>query len=620
MKLLRISAMALLCGALAAANHSQAAGIGQRAQRIAKIQEAVAPVVAKLDKRLAAPAAEPVIRDLANAALAKLIISNDGPGAESLLRLEFAQQNMDAHSPDFGNLPWQIGHPDIHDANAIEFGMQPIGPIWLGHGRQLSPAFKAEMLPHLRAALAAIHRHQVKVTYTNIFLMKTVNLILLGEAIGDKDAAAEGYSQLDQWIAWTRQAGISEYDSPTYYSVDLNSLAMGYRYSARAETRAKFKAILDYIWRDIAANYFAPRHSLSGPHSRDYDFLNGTGDLDIYLYVEALQPSLDMKYINLEKALLLDGVTSYQPDSDILNSAHIPQKLVIQSYDAGPAAWRYNYITPDFAIGCADGDHGPQDKLFSLELTGSNSQPVISVVPDTTDQPYGLAKVKAKDGHEKPVHLSLHLTAVQQKGVALLLLDLDPQKEEPSGTLATNVILPANTDKLVFDGRQVSATPNLSEAGRMGSIVGIRMGGAAVAIRLLSADGCAGQQPAVELKADAVGLAHQAMRLAIYHYQGSPRAFDEQHVRVALLIAAGHCENEAGFESLLDKIGKASVEQETVNGVWTVRVGLTALKLEAAHDLSRRLTLARKVNGVPETAQAPLTLNGKPIVLGKGAD
>jgi hypothetical protein len=605
--LTRLLRTALVLALIPATGRSQGIDAQERARRLAGIRQAVAASVDELEKRLSMPGAAPSIRDLPNAALATLILSKNGPAAEDLIRREFSEQNMDAASPDFGSLPWQIGHPEIQDANAIEFGMQAIGPIWLGYGQYFSAGFKQEMAPHLRAALAAIRRHQVKVTYTNMFLMKTVNLILVGEAAGDDAAAAEGYANLDEWMAWTRLEGICEFDSPTYYAVDLSSLATGCRYAARPAARANFKAILDYLWRDIAANFFPARGSLSGPHSRDYDFLRGEGALDVYLYAEGFRDSQNLQKLDLEKALLLEATAAYQPPAGSLDSARVPEKVVMQRWNLLPAAQRYNYVTPDFAIGSTSGDYGPQDRLFSVELGGSNTLPVISVVPDVYDQPYGLQKIKGGDGHGKPRHIPLHLTAVQQKGAALLMLDLDPRKETDFGTFATNVILPADAGELVLNGHPICVSPSLAERAKVGALVGVKEGNAGVVIRVFLADGCAGQMPELILKADPEGLRKGALRLAIYHYRGSAQPLSENHVRVGLLVIAARCETDGAFATLIEKAGKAAIDEEDSDGIWKVRVALGDLTLEAARDLDRRSILYRRVNG-KEVEFPPLSL------------
>ena len=115
----------------------------ERERRLVEVRTGLAKAVADFDKRLARPNPEPSIRDLPNAAFAKLLLGQDPREAEKLVELEFHQQDMDEKSPAFGMLPWQIGHPEIHDDNAIEFGTQAIGPMLLGLRRQALAAVQA---------------------------------------------------------------------------------------------------------------------------------------------------------------------------------------------------------------------------------------------------------------------------------------------------------------------------------------------------------------------------------------------------------------------------------------------------------------------------------------------
>ena len=151
------------------------------------------------------------------------------------------------------------------------------------------------------------------VSYNNMYYMNMVNVALLGEIVGNARAAEMGYRLIDNWLQYEQTADLHEFTSPTYYWVQVNSLYMGYLYAKRAGAKAVFKvrrngasalllaaallrvtalqctqAILDHTWADIAANYFIPSQTLSGPSSRDYDFLYGHGALMVTIYAQGL--------------------------------------------------------------------------------------------------------------------------------------------------------------------------------------------------------------------------------------------------------------------------------------------------------------------------------------------
>jgi len=493
-------------------------------------------------KSIARPNPTPSVRDLTNAALGVMALGHPPAEAEALMRMAFSLQDMKT-----GTLPWQMGHPEISDANAIEFGCQSMGPLLLHYGGSLSGGFKEEMRPHVAAAFTAMRNHKVPVSYTNIFLMKTVNMMLIGEAVGDAEAASDGYSMLDQWIEYTRQAGIHEFDSPTYYSVDLNSLVMGYRYAARAEVRAKFKAALDYFWTDIAANYFAGRQDLAGAHSRDYDFLTGDGRLLLHMYLEGLRdwpytakPDLETVYVIENEA-----ANGYRPDAKILARAEVAERTVLSRWDMNPDRDRYTYLTPELAIGYANGAYNAQDKMIAVELASAKENfPAITVVPDATDQPYGKLKSKDRSGHNKPKHFALHPTIVEDKGTLTAVLNLDKSAEG----VATNIILPAKADRIMLNGESVRADQPFSKAGGPDAVIGVREGNAGVAIRIFHADG---EKPGFVLQADREGLRWGAARYTVYHH------LRDRRIRVGLVIMAAKCTSDRELAELMRKARNA---------------------------------------------------------------
>jgi hypothetical protein len=582
----------------------------ERQTRLAEIRAGIARTATGLERNLAQPQAVLTRRDLPNLALFRLATGADPREAERLLRLAFADQDTDPHSKEYGSLSWLVGSSAVSDENMVEFGTQAVGPILLEYGGCLSPEFRKELQPHLRASVAALRRRTFRTpAYTNIFLMKAVNLILLGEAAGDATAADDGYAELDHWIAYTRETGIHEFDSPTYYAVDLNSLGLGYRYARRPGAREKFRAILDYFWSDIAANTF--RGHLAGPNSRNYDFLRDAGGLDCYLYAEGILPALTIDKLDLEKVYVLVSLAEkgYHPDAKVLALADGAERVVRQRWDTRPGTDRYHYLTPGFALGSAGGSYGPQDRLLTAELASAKDLPVITVVPDVFDEPYGKRKTKDRSGHNKPTHLPLNAAAVQERGALLALLDLDAAKAPETDSLATNVLLPARADALRLDGKPVSVETGLALTGRRDCVVGVREGESAVVVRVFRADGCAGQVPVPVLKADAVGLASGAARLAVYHYQGPARRLEEPHVRVGLLVLAEHCRDDRGFAELLERVRAARIEDRDREGVWTVRARVGDVELEARHDLKTGRIRARRVNG-REMETAVLSLNG----------
>ena len=181
----------------------------------------------------------------------------------------------------------------------ISFGGQAWPAIWYRYAERFDATDRAWVAAQINKTAAAsmhnISRSSVKsaagnvgvdVSYNNMYYMNMVNTALMGEIAGNQEAADMGYRMVDDWLRYAQSADLHEFSSPTYYWVQINALNMGYMYARRPGARALFGALLDHTWADIAANYFAPAQTISGPESRDYDFLYGHGALMVHTYAQ----------------------------------------------------------------------------------------------------------------------------------------------------------------------------------------------------------------------------------------------------------------------------------------------------------------------------------------------
>jgi hypothetical protein len=422
--------------------------------------------------------------------------------------------------------------------------------------------------------------------------MRATDLILIGEAIGDEDAAKYGYGELDRFQAYTATCGIHEFDSPTYYCTDLNSLYMGARY---AKNPAPFRTILDLFWRDVAENYFPAQGTLSGPHSRDYDFLTSAGGIDLYTWAAKLMPRFAFRSIDPEKvyvvAALQDNDTLSPPPN--IPTVDVP-RTVRAIWGPKPGQDRINYIDRGFAIGSASADYGAQDKLISVELSGAGVD--ITVVPDTTDQPYGKLKTKDSSGHDKPTHLPLAPVCVQDKGLLLATLAVNPHKAGLLSSLATNVLLPANA-RIAVDGIPVASNAPFAQALTTGSVVTVATPDAVAAIRVFHADGAGGASAQLILKADRLSLKYGVIRFAAYAYQGASTTLADTQARVGLLIEARNRMSDGDIAAVASDLQGAKIDDTAGGGAWQVSADVAGRKLALSRDASTGAILSRSVEG-----------------------
>jgi hypothetical protein len=602
---------------LAAAVAANAATAPDHASRVDYLRTGLEKTLGGVKAKAAKSGVSVTTRDLTNGALAEIILHGDGNAAAAMLKQAFDTQDMDPKSVHYGMLPWETANLQISDMNAIEFGTQSMGPLLLHFKGKLPAGFQESMLPHLRAAFVALEKHQVKVSYTNIFLMKTVNMILIAQAIGDKDVEARGRRQLDEWVEYTRQAGVHEFDSPTYYSVDLNSLYMGYLYSTDPQLRSRFKSILDYFWTDMCGNFFPGRDKVAGPYSRDYDFLTGHGGLQIQTYLDGLSATPSPQNIDLEKVyMLLNEIDhGYRPPADIVALTRKPERIVESKYDLESNRDRYHYLTDRFSIGSASGEYNAQDKYVNIELASAKDLVDITVVPDKQDNPYGKVKSKDRSGHSKPTHIPPHATSVQDRGVMLTLLDLDASREGEVQSLTTDLVLPSNADAISIDGRAVDVKAPFRTDASAKSVIAVREGNAIVVLRIFEAGAVQQDHPVFLLQADNEGLKYNALRYTAYHYRGEAKKLTEKHVRVGILAFVTTCTSDRQCAEAIERVKAARIESHAGGHIWSVKAMVGKTELAAARDLDRRAILSRQVNGKPFGAPSPLAINGKPVEL-----
>jgi len=576
--------------------------------------------LAKLDRALAKPHPEPDVRDLSHAAFASLILGEPPARAENYLRAVFALQEMAPSSRDFGNVPWQQNHPEIRDANAIEFTMEPAGPLFLLFGDKLSAGFRAEARPHLAAAVAAIRRHRVKVTYTNIYLMKLGNLLSLGAVLNDADARAEGLAMLDEFIRHTRADGIGEFASPTYSAVQMSALELLVNVERDPAVRARVRALLDYFWADLAAGYYPPTAVLAGAYSRVYNFLATDENVNQLYYRAGLRAAAPPKPLLTNDQILIWAnarLGGYAPPALALDLARQPERFVRARYGDAPGQDRALYITPRFAIGSAGTFYGPQSRALSVILGARADLPFITLAADVHDSPYGKVRLLDSSGHPKPRVLAPALACVQERGAVLALLDLAPAlraEKEPVASVATSLVVPLQAGRIAIDGRPVDPAAKDPLPVAPGSVLIVREGGAAVAVRIFAADALDGSPAGIEFMTD--GAQWGAGRLAIYHYRGALEKLSPKNpVRVGALVLAADCPTDAAEAALLTRMKSAKISSETGGTLWTVDARLAGdppLRLEAALDFSKHAPDGRKIDGQP-FAPPRFTVNGRDL-------
>jgi hypothetical protein len=610
-------------------------------------------------------ASKGAVHDVGDYVLAKLLTEGDAAPAraraEAALRCLFSFQRSGPTGDLLaGAFPFHYGDDINPKENPTEFALAPLAGLIAD--RVVAAEMREKLAAPIAFALDAVERHKVCPKYTNICLLQIAEMLSLGgvleqgadPAIRQSGHAhvASGKARLDNWVSHTREAGIDEYDSPTYAEVDLSALLLALRGSEDEAARAKIRGALDYLWSDIAANFIPGRGSLAGPYSRTYDFVSGHGALSASSFLEGLRQEppesgdLSGGVLSLLVHLLEEEQPHYRPSAEILCVSDEHEREIISTFGVGGPGRRerYTYLTPEFALGGASADYGTsldsnQDEPIWGSIDSSPRTAAITVLSDYLDSPG--AKVK-RGNFTKLTHLLMGPAAAQSKGALLASFRVeatDPKYKDSKDlplslvNLATNILIPADADEILVDGRPV-------ERGRdapldLHSTLLVRNGTGALAMGILDVGGleCPGpaggfverHRPALLFKPfEPADATHgPTARVAIYHETSlptDPGALTGCFARVALLFAGARCDTPRCAEDLAARVAAAN---KGATRVYDARTGDWDVSVRVANHPELRVhrnvgpegrVLAREIDG-RERSFSPLTVNGRPIAL-----
>jgi len=436
------------------------------------------------------------IRGVLRLALEAAGAGHDPGAVDDALFCARAMQDLDPDSPHCGNFRWRLGDAAVSDENAVEFAVQLSSVLALDHAAALTPASRERLAALHRDALPAIRRHRVAPGYTNIMLMKIWNLLALGR-LGDGAARREGERAWGEWIAFTRQRGITESLCPTYYGVDLDSLGLIASRADDATVRAEAEAVLAYVWTSIAAHWYRPSGRLSGPHARDTDWLGGRGLLDEHLtaagWIDPLPatdtagwlPGADPAPLAVFRSACRWPLPA---GLDLAVRTRVP-RMVVERCGARPWQRSTNHVGYQASIGIAGETRGVEDKSLVVNLGSGPTTINVTLVIDGHGDPYGRRRSPGADGHRKPRHGRPFLVSSQEGNRVTAAWHLDPadpvhRLEGDERRFAAHLVLPL--DATVWcDGAARAGGAEMPGA----AVFFIEREGAVLAVRSVVPDG-----------------------------------------------------------------------------------------------------------------------------------
>jgi hypothetical protein len=234
-----------------------------------------------------------LVRETAWYALGLLL--RDGPGdrarathaLDTVLTYQFDAPGQSYHGTwyRFAQEPPPPENPIVwrdYDPNWREFIGTTLALVLLEYEGRLPADMVRRIDIALRRAIVGTLERNVPASYTNIALMTAFLLEFGADRYGEPAWAATA-ERLAMEILQRFRANntFDEYNSPTYYGIDLYALALWRSYASLALLRSAGAETEAALWRDIAQYYHAGMRNLAGPYDRSYG-------MDLRRYVACL--------------------------------------------------------------------------------------------------------------------------------------------------------------------------------------------------------------------------------------------------------------------------------------------------------------------------------------------
>jgi hypothetical protein len=159
-----------------------------------------------------------------------------------------------------------------YDPNWREFIITALALVLLEYAEQLPGALTERVDAAIRQAVEGALARGLSATYTNIALMYSFMLCFAGKRLEEPAWFAEGERMAREvYRLFKQHDAFAEYNSPTYYGVDLYALALWRSYPALSPLLAQLGEEMEtLLWRDLAQFYHADLRNLAGPYDRSY--------------------------------------------------------------------------------------------------------------------------------------------------------------------------------------------------------------------------------------------------------------------------------------------------------------------------------------------------------------
>jgi hypothetical protein len=517
----------------------------------------------------------------------------------------------DSTKPSYGNMYWGWNETggDVGDGNNVEFCVQYGILIKLLFNDRLADDTRTSLDELFAMTLKGVRRQPVRISYTNIYLMRCWNFIALGQAYNNASVVEEGRKAFDIWLKHVANYGNREYDSPTYSGVDIESLLLMVQFAKDADIHQKATDALEFFLTDLAAHYNSLGGFLAGAHSRDYNRVFGR-DLLEEKYINPLlgrENKNNQLFNQICYSILKErGLSKFQ--QTLMDK---PNRFIEQRWDSLPHTFTTDFHGKKFSIASSSQYYSPDDKSFIMYLNSKRipEMPNIVYAMEGRNDHYGTwgatgmgDKMKhlmppnypSNGGWGKTRHLMPFMQASQNKNEFVMLVSGEKDHNCIYDYVNSTVVLPNYFDQLWFGNtrimqRAVGTEIPLDSTNTFFA----KFEDVAIAIKVLYSNAESNEKATLyndgfkyNSNREAFNLVHnEALRLTLKHPNNGKANI------VMWWKAAEGIDTDAKFQAFRNSVLDAPVTITDANNVLDVSVQTTSGKLGLKADLKKKVRL-----------------------------
>jgi len=527
------------------------------------------------------------------------------------LKLLQSRVITDQSAKSYGNIYWgwtETGG-DMGDGNNVQFCMQYGILIKLLFDDRLSPEERKTLDEIFELAHTGMLKQEVRISYTNIYLMRIWNLVAMGQAYNSPVITEEGRKYFNTWLNHIARYGNREYDSPTYCGVDLESLLLIHRFIKDPDIKAKADDALQFFLNDLCSHYNEQGGFLGGAHSRDYNRVFGRDLLEEKYFNPLLGRPNNNNH--LFHQICFAALQELGLSSDQKELMSRKNKFIVQRWDSLAHTYSCDFVGKKVSMASSNQAYSPDDKPFVIYLSSPKIPEMLNIafVMEGRDDHYGTwsyegrgEKLKnlmppnypANGGWGKTRHLMPFMQSAQNKGEFVMLVAGQKDHNCINNYLNSTIVMPNTFDEIWMGNNkiripEIGSKISLEETNTFFA----RFEDVAIGIRILWNDAGNGVRAALyndgyqyEPKRENFQLVHnKALRLTLKHSDNGKAA-----IAMWWKVQEG-IKSDVDFLKFRQTLLKAPVFVSDKDGIIEISVKTSSGKLGVKADLNNKLRL-----------------------------